>query len=62
MTQKDYIERVSSEYQDRQHFHCLSVDSDLVIDAGRRGSDARYINHSCDPNCTIEKWSVEGDS
>jgi hypothetical protein len=27
------------------------VDSRVVIDAGVNGNDARYINHSCDPNC-----------
>ncbi|HJT80154.1 MAG TPA: SET domain-containing protein-lysine N-methyltransferase [Chthoniobacterales bacterium] len=26
-------------------------DSDLVINAGIGGNDARWINHSCDPNC-----------
>jgi hypothetical protein len=32
---------------------CLLVQ---MIDAARRGSVARFINHSCDPNCHTEKW------
>jgi SET domain-containing protein len=27
-----------------------------VLDATVKGSDARYINHSCDANCATEKW------
>jgi SET domain-containing protein len=46
--------------QEKKHFHCLNLDSGLVIDAGRVGSDARFLNHSCAPNCVIEKWSVLG--
>jgi histone-lysine N-methyltransferase ASH1L len=45
---------------ERHHFHCLNLDGGLVIDAGRTGGEARFINHSCDPNCVIEKWSVLG--
>ncbi|MFH1184197.1 MAG: SET domain-containing protein-lysine N-methyltransferase [Chloroflexota bacterium] len=29
----------------------FSVDSRTVIDAAVNGNEARYINHSCEPNC-----------
>jgi SET domain-containing protein len=29
----------------------FTVDDDTVIDATHRGSSARWINHSCGPNC-----------
>jgi hypothetical protein len=29
--------------------------------AGLCGSEARFLNHSCDPNCEIEKWNVLGE-
>jgi SET domain-containing protein len=42
------------------HTFLFAVGWGKVIDAGVNGGDARYINHSCDPNCeaTIEKRRV----
>jgi len=31
----------------------------MIIDA-TRGSIARFVNHSCAPNCRMEKWTVGG--
>jgi SET domain-containing protein len=33
------------------HTFLFIVDRKTVIDAGVYGNDARFINHSCDPNC-----------
>ena len=42
-------------YEDRpetdNHTFLFTVDSRTVIDAGVGGNEARWINHSCNPNC-----------
>jgi hypothetical protein len=35
----------------RHHTFLFTVNRTTVIDAAVRGNDARFINHSCDPNC-----------
>jgi uncharacterized protein len=35
----------------RHHTFLFALDDDTVIDAAVDGNEARYINHSCDPNC-----------
>lgn len=38
------------------------IDSEVVIDATMSGGLARYINHSCNPNCVAEVVPFEKDS
>lgn len=33
------------------HTFLFTLNDDYIIDANRRGNDARWINHSCTPNC-----------
>ena len=33
------------------HTFLFEIEDDLVVDAGRKGNMARWINHSCEPNC-----------
>jgi uncharacterized protein len=53
-------ERISHEEADRRydddameehHTFLFSLDETECIDATHGGNDARFINHSCDPNC-----------
>ena len=36
---------------ERHHTFLFAIDDDVVIDAAVDGNAARFINHSCDPNC-----------
>jgi hypothetical protein len=36
------------------------VSDSFIIDALNKGNKARFINHSCDPNCESQKWNVSG--
>src|SRR3954465_5797009 len=37
----------------------MSFDQNMIIDA-TTGSIARFVNHSCAPNCRMIKWIVSG--
>ncbi|PWZ55650.1 Histone-lysine N-methyltransferase ASHR3 [Zea mays] len=43
-----------------QNFYMCKVDKDFVIDPTFKGNACRFFNHSCQPNCRLEKWQVNG--
>jgi len=43
---------------EHKHHYGMELDTNIFIDATRKGNISRYINHSCDPNATIELWIV----
>ncbi|KAJ2024739.1 hypothetical protein GGI06_000873, partial [Coemansia sp. S85] len=43
-----------------QHHYFMSIGHNKVIDATRKGCVARFVNHSCGPNCGLQKWTVGG--
>ncbi len=40
-------------YIQRGHIWCFKLTNRTVIDAGVGGNNARFINHSCKPNCYV---------
>ena len=48
---------------DSGHTFLFTLNDDWVIDASYEGNDARWINHSCDPNCeAVIDENEDGDS
>ena len=39
----------------------MKLNSTEVIDPTYKGNMARFINHSCEPNCETQKWNVLGE-
>jgi SET domain-containing protein len=51
ITQDEADERYDDESMGRHHTFLFTLDENTVIDAAVDGNEARFINHSCDPNC-----------
>uniref|UniRef100_A0A2C9JLJ7 Histone-lysine N-methyltransferase n=1 Tax=Biomphalaria glabrata TaxID=6526 RepID=A0A2C9JLJ7_BIOGL len=45
----------------RKHHYFMALNADEVVDATLQGNISRFINHSCDPNCETQKWTVNGE-
>ncbi|ETV94713.1 hypothetical protein H310_11686 [Aphanomyces invadans] len=43
------------------HTYMLEMEKDILIDAQYKGNVSRFINHSCAPNCSAQKWTCEGN-
>ena len=41
--------------------YMMKLGGNEVIDPTYKGNMARFINHSCDPNCETQKWNVLGE-
>uniref|UniRef100_A0ACD5XQY9 Uncharacterized protein n=1 Tax=Avena sativa TaxID=4498 RepID=A0ACD5XQY9_AVESA len=44
------------------NFYLCEVSSNMVIDATNKGNKSRFINHSCEPNTEMQKWTVDGET
>jgi uncharacterized protein len=44
-------ERYDDDAMERPHTFLFTVNKRVVVDGAVGGNDARFINHSCDPNC-----------
>ncbi|THC98041.1 hypothetical protein EYZ11_002467 [Aspergillus tanneri] len=59
ITQTECEKRMRTIYKNNECYYLMYFDQNMIIDA-TRGSIARFVNHSCHPNCRMEKWTVAG--
>ena len=60
----EYGEKKMKEYKDKTCTYLMGLPNNNrheVIDPTKNGNMARFINHSCDPNCETRKWHVKGE-
>ncbi|XP_028393284.1 histone-lysine N-methyltransferase SETD2-like isoform X2 [Dendronephthya gigantea] len=61
MGYEEFEKRVEMyDHENRRHYYFMTLKADEIIDATYKGNLSRFINHSCDPNCETQKWTVNG--
>jgi hypothetical protein len=47
-------------YPKDANMYVMELSHNAFIDGRLKGNVARYINHSCEPNCILKRWDVGG--
>ncbi|KAF2219962.1 hypothetical protein BDZ85DRAFT_242514 [Elsinoe ampelina] len=52
--------RMKEVYKDKDAYYLMIFDQGMIIDA-TKGNIARFVNHSCAPNCMMQKRVIHGE-
>jgi len=55
ISEKQSEKRFGQDPDNPHHTFFFSLESGKLIDGGDEGNDARWINHSCEPNCEAQE-------
>jgi hypothetical protein len=48
-------------YLEETNHYLMAHKGGVFIDAALKGNESRFMNHSCDPNCVAQRWTVRGE-
>jgi len=62
ITKEEFSMRFPRMDQNRKQasVYSMAIGNGAIIDSSGQGNLSRFINHSCDSNCELQKWSVNG--
>ncbi|WVN89997.1 histone-lysine N-methyltransferase, H3 lysine-36 specific [Cryptococcus depauperatus CBS 7841] len=60
VVKENTFRRRMQQYADEgmRHFYFMMLQKEEYIDATKKGGIGRFANHSCNPNCEVQKWVV----
>lgn len=58
--EQELQELTKAQYANDVHHYSMRLGSGFVINSHDIGNHSRFINHSCQPNCEIQKWFING--
>uniref|UniRef100_V5E6W1 [histone H3]-lysine(36) N-trimethyltransferase n=2 Tax=Kalmanozyma brasiliensis (strain GHG001) TaxID=1365824 RepID=V5E6W1_KALBG len=59
MNQPTFLDRMQQyRVEGIRHFYFMMLQPNEYLDATKKGGKGRFINHSCNPNCSVSKWQV----
>ncbi|RKP34703.1 hypothetical protein BJ085DRAFT_4474, partial [Dimargaris cristalligena] len=61
ISSQECLRRMTCSYQNNCHYYFLDYHQGEMLDATTKGSILRFANHSCEPNCRMEKWKINGE-
>jgi hypothetical protein len=58
----EYVGNIVQKYNKNNHniYYMTLIEKQLWIKSANVGGLAMFINHSCDPNCKLQRWEVRG--
>lgn len=57
----EYLGDVVERRNLRSWRYAMTLKAGICIDASKAGGPARFMNHSCSPNCYAQRWAVNGE-
>lgn len=54
------LKQLFRRYQLDRRLYIMGLGFGVYLDAMHKGGLARFINHSCAPNCRVDRWTVRG--
>jgi hypothetical protein len=63
INEKEMLKRMENQHRYNPYdkdYYVMQLTDDLYVDGKKQGNFSRFINHSCDPNCELQRWNVGG--